>query len=235
MVEIELSEGIGSSQALIAKYLKSKRYSELLRTRFPEIERRAETFPIQIFSLDTGDLGSYDELIKHPPSIALSYDVFKLYEAYQKGASAVVLRPIVLSELEQAIVRCLSTECHSEAHQESRFPEPYLPETYCVVPQVNEMNVIELQTLVHIEADKNYSVLHMIDGQKIVSSKTLKYYDDKLSPKQFVRIHKSHLINLAHLSKISTEEHLFVQLSDGVKLPLSRRRKHALLDCLMIL
>ncbi len=78
-------------------------------------------------------------------------------------------------------------------------------------------------------ADDNYTQLHVKGGQRYMSARTLKDYDEMLSPFGFIRVHKSALVNRAHVEGL-TDGH--VRLRNGVLVEVSRRRmndvEHAL-------
>jgi two-component system LytT family response regulator len=63
-----------------------------------------------------------------------------------------------------------------------------------------------------------------------VVAKTLKEYDELLSPNGFMRIHKSTLINLAYLQTIKRTESMEVVLKNGTHVMVSRRRMPELMD-----
>lgn len=81
-----------------------------------------------------------------------------------------------------------------------------------------------LSDIVYLEADSNYTILHLSDGQKIVSTKTLSEYEELLSETVFFRIHKSTIINLQHLAEYSRTEGDFAILDNRTRLDISRRR-----------
>jgi len=71
-----------------------------------------------------------------------------------------------------------------------------------------------------------------LNGQRIIVSKTLKEYDEMLTPFNFFRIHKSHLINIGFLQKYKKGEGGYVVMEDGAELEVSRRRKEDFLIAL---
>ena len=73
------------------------------------------------------------------------------------------------------------------------------------------------------EADRNYTNFHLINNRHFLASKTLKEYEEILVDHGFLRVHKSHLINLAH-----TENYLghgFIRMKDQTEIEVARRRK----------
>lgn len=71
------------------------------------------------------------------------------------------------------------------------------------------------------QADDNYTALHLADDRRFVSARTLKDYDEMLSPHGFLRVHKSSLVNRKHVEGVE-EGH--VRLRNGTRVEISRRR-----------
>ena len=65
-----------------------------------------------------------------------------------------------------------------------------------------------------------------------MSSKTLKEYENILKGSNFIRIHKSSLININHIKEYLRGEGGSVILSDGSEVEVSRRKKRDLLAAL---
>lgn len=72
------------------------------------------------------------------------------------------------------------------------------------------------------QADNNYTALHLADDRRFVSARTLKDYDEMLSPLGFLRVHKSALVNRRHVDGIDVEGR--VRLRNGTRVEISRRR-----------
>lgn len=80
---------------------------------------------------------------------------------------------------------------------------------------------IAFADIVFIEGQGNYTAFHTRHGQRILTSKSLSFYCDKLSP-QLLRVHKSYFVNLLYVKVFDGE---FVYLTDGKRIPVSRRRR----------
>ena len=65
--------------------------------------------------------------------------------------------------------------------------------------------------------------------QKIVVTKILKDFEDILSDQQFIRVHKSHIINLQYVIEYSAADGGIVKMQDGNVWPVSRRQWDMLL------
>ena len=84
--------------------------------------------------------------------------------------------------------------------------------------------IVEVNTIRYLEADSNYTIIHLSGLEKIVSSKSLGEFEKILDTNQFFRIHKSTIINLQFLKGFSSYQGYFAIMDDQTKLSISRRR-----------
>lgn len=70
-----------------------------------------------------------------------------------------------------------------------KTPAPFL------LPVTGGPQLIEPDTLVRVEAIRNYSKLFFVGGRTLVVAKVLRWFDEKLRSDQFIRPHRSHLVN----------------------------------------
>lgn len=82
----------------------------------------------------------------------------------------------------------------------------------------------------HLEAISNYTMFYFNNGKKLLVSRTMKEFLAKLDAELFVRVHKSFAINLNYLIQFDVKEEMFVQLKDGKKISVSRRKKKDFLE-----
>ena len=83
--------------------------------------------------------------------------------------------------------------------------------------------------IIFCKAQGNYTVIHLTDGQKIMSSKKLKRIEEILNSESFFRIHHSHFINIDHLDNYKNGDTQSVIMSNGTELEVSKRKKSAFL------
>jgi len=76
--------------------------------------------------------------------------------------------------------------------------------------------------ILRCEADSNYTQIFLTEGRKFMASKTLGDIEEMLLGERFVRIHKSHLINMKFAIDLTQNDE--VVLEDGSKISISRRR-----------
>lgn len=94
------------------------------------------------------------------------------------------------------------------------------------------ITIVDVKDIIRCESSVNYTRFYIVGGGKVLVSKTLKEYDEILSCHGFIRIHKSHLVNLNHIRKYIKGEGGWVTMSDESKVEVSRRKKDQLLEIL---
>lgn len=79
---------------------------------------------------------------------------------------------------------------------------------------------VPLADIVAIEADENYTAVHLAGGNHLMVRRTLKSWEEALPPAQFVRVHRATIINLARFrgSDRQTDETTLLHL-DGLTEP----------------
>nr|WP_260409422.1 LytTR family DNA-binding domain-containing protein [Pedobacter cryoconitis] len=92
------------------------------------------------------------------------------------------------------------------------------------LPNGQGYTLIDLNEIIRIEADSNYSIFHLDNREKITVSRVLKDYEEILPENQFIRIHKSSIVNLNYLKEYNSRNGLEVLLTNGEKIAVSRRR-----------
>ncbi len=102
------------------------------------------------------------------------------------------------------------------------------------VPTLEGYEMVEINEIVFLEADGNYTTLHLKNKPKVLISKNLKEFEKVLSPRKFTRIHHSHMVNVAHVKKYFKGDGGAVVLSDGTNLAVSRANKAKLLSMIKI-
>jgi two-component system, LytTR family, response regulator len=108
-------------------------------------------------------------------------------------------------------------------YQQYRTQPDQLPKI--ALPILNGLEFVDIHDIIRVEGENVYSVFHLAGGKKMVVSRTLKEVDKMLSVCGFVRVHKSSIINLKHLSRYIKGEGGTIILSDGSEVEVSRRSK----------
>ena len=94
-----------------------------------------------------------------------------------------------------------------------------------VLPTMEGFDVIQLKDIVHCQANDNLTDFYLKDGKKKTVCKTLKFFEEALSDFDFLRVHKSHLININFVESYQKGKVGDIKLSNGTSVPLSINKK----------
>ena len=156
-------------------------------------------------------------------------------KAFRYHAIDYLLKPIQPQQLLSAIEKVSNSQKTNQLQEQLKALKQSLhsgqPDKV-IIPTMEGLHFIQMDTIVHAEGSGNYSTFHLGNGDKIVASKNLKYYEDLLPAESFFRAHQSHLVNIRYIKKIRTLEGYVVELQEGSHIPLAKKRKEDLLALL---
>ncbi len=156
-------------------------------------------------------------------------------KALNQSAAYYILKPIDIDELVTAVNKIKANKKTNSALHSTQILADNIKtinnrEQKIVLPQLDGFEVVQIKSIVRAEADDNYTILFLDNGQKYTLSKTLKYYEDLLTDFGFLRSHKSHLINLEHVVKYKKGKVGMAKMSDDSVALVSANAKKALMD-----
>ena len=94
------------------------------------------------------------------------------------------------------------------------------------LPTLEGLQFERVQEIISLEANGNYTCLYFRENRKVLVSKTLHQLESLLNnPKQFVRIHRSHIINLNLLKKYVKGKGGYVVMEDGSTYSVASNRR----------
>ena len=157
--------------------------------------------------------------------------------AFRYSAIDYLVKPIDPFELQEATEKALHkirTEQSSTTEQVKILQQQINPgrkfTDKIAVPTPEGLLFIGAKEILYCQGQSNYTEIYLVNGQKIVSSHTLKSYEDMLGEQQFFRAHKSSLINLQHIELYRKGEGGNVVMSNGHEIEIARRNKAAFLN-----
>lgn len=158
-------------------------------------------------------------------------------KALKASATDYLLKPISPLDLIEAVTKAAH---HHELHQSREIQKNIYNESLDNLSQainlgskhISKITVAEqfgfqlvnTSDIMYLEADSNYTILHLAGLKKIVATRTMGDFEKILDQPEFFRIHKSLIININYLRAYSSYQGNFVELTDGTSLNISRRR-----------
>lgn len=96
----------------------------------------------------------------------------------------------------------------------------------------DKIEFVEVGTIVRCESESNYTTFYLQSGEKLIVSRTLKEFDDLLTPYNFLRVHQSHLINLDEIKSFIKADGGYIRMKDGSSVSISRQRRNYVMEVL---
>lgn len=101
------------------------------------------------------------------------------------------------------------------------------------LPDQNGFAIIEVDKIIRCEGLRNYTRIIFKEEEEKVVSRTLLEFENLLTPLGFIRIHRSHLVNLANVVRYIKAQGGLVELKTGELLKVSSKYKDDLLNKLL--
>ena len=164
-----------------------------------------------------------------------AYNEFAV-KAFRYNALDYLMKPVDADEFREAVKKALNKIKESKKtspvqlellNQQLKQPQK-LPDRI-VIPSAEGYLVIPIDNISYCHANSNYTEFYFTDKTKVISSYNMGQYEDILNEHNFFRIHRSYIINLAHVRMYKKGEGGIVVMNDGKEIEVSRRNKEAFL------
>jgi two-component system LytT family response regulator len=148
-----------------------------------------------------------------------------------------LLKPIDVEELKQAVAK---VEINQRQEKLNKRFESFIhnmnnskPEHFQIaLPSSEGLNIIQIQEIIYLRSDRQYTIFQIKSGEKIVTSKNLGEYEDLLLEYNFFRVHNSAIINLNEVKKYIRGDGGAVLMSNGEQIDVAKRKKEQFLKLL---
>ena len=147
-------------------------------------------------------------------------------QAIRFSALDYLMKPVLGDELRTAIDRHVakrSTSPEVQAQLLHNMVQPDERTMKLTLTSGDRSYFVDPAEVVWCEADINYTNLHLQDDRRFVSARTLKDYEDMLTPLGFLRTHRSYLVNRSHIDHLDRSG--YVVLRNGKRVEVASRRK----------
>lgn len=165
-----------------------------------------------------------------------AYEEFALH-ALKASAIDYLLKPVNHKELQEAVSKAIQYhEFRQNREEVKRIYRESLdilqenihlgkrPISKITVAGQFGFRLVDVADIMYLEADSNYTILHLSGLNKIVATRTMGDFEKMIDSPEFFRIHKSTIINMKFLKAYSSYQGDFAELTDGTRLSISRRK-----------
>jgi two-component system, LytTR family, response regulator len=159
-------------------------------------------------------------------------------KAFKYSAFDYIVKPINVQELAKAIARIpqikkVGSKVAVHALKANLMPGNDIGMKTIALPDQNGFAIISVDKIVRCEGMRNYTRIIFKEGVEKVVSRTLLEFENLLTPLGFIRIHRSHLVNLVNVVRYIKAQGGLVELRTGEQLKVSSKYKDDLLHKLL--
>jgi two-component system LytT family response regulator len=166
------------------------------------------------------------ELLESPPAVIFTtaFDEYAI-KAFEHHAVDYLLKPFNQERFDKALLKWKEQQPLTKRNTAMLVESATPPEEQqrIVVKKGSNIVILPIHMVHYIEAFDDYVKVHTKEGFYL-KKKTMSHYERSLDQKQFVRVHRSYLLNLQELTRIEPLEkdsHIAL-LKSGVRIPLSQ-------------
>ena len=154
--------------------------------------------------------------------------------AFKYSAIDYLLKPIDVEELEAAVERARSAPTQQTGASGTWRIRNLLnfdsTDPRITISTEQTIEILPVADILRIESNGAYSIFMMHNGDRIVSSKNLKYYEFLTAEHAFLRVHNSHVVHLKYVQRYLRKDGGLIEMTNGDCIPLSRRRRDVFLS-----
>ena len=116
-----------------------------------------------------------------------------------------------------------------QAPQALQAPSNSIPNGKITVALQDKILFIDPIEIIYCQSNDNYTTFILKNGEKVLASKTIKYFEDILSSQGFLRPHQSYLINGKYIEQYNKKDGGCLIMVNGTSIPVSRNRKEEIM------
>ena len=121
-----------------------------------------------------------------------------------------------------------SASTYSKEIEGSFIGKPELLPTKLRIATTGQVFYIDIKEIIRIQSHSNYSKIFFTNGQTILVAKVLAHFESILCDFHFVRIHRTHVVNLNCINRFERGNIATIGLNNDEVLPVSRSKKKLL-------
>ncbi len=167
------------------------------------------------------------ELIEDPPPVIFvtAFDEYAI-RAFEQHAVDYLLKPFSEERFAGAIARFLERPTLARPGTETLLAGAALSpqqKQRVVVKSAGTIKIIPVEEMQYLEAADDYVRIHTAEGN-FLKNRTMSYFEELLDAHQYVRTHRSYIVNIQQITRIEPyeKENYLVILKNGKQIPVSR-------------
>ncbi len=149
-------------------------------------------------------------------------------KAIKHSAIDYLLKPINLEELKDAVNKIKAMEVTHTANIE--FVKTYIQSgiedmAHLLISDYNTSDTVIINEIIYLESHDRYTIFHLSEDRKRISSLSLNFFETLLNPSTFFRIHRSAIVNCNAVKQVSDGRAAKATMTNGHEIQVAYRRK----------
>jgi Response regulator of the LytR/AlgR family len=154
-------------------------------------------------------------------------------QALNQSAAYYLLKPVSIEDLIVAVNKVQQQIIKDEVFNRNRiivenYREEQPEKRQVILPTLGGFEVVKQEKIVRLQGNGNFTDLYLSDGSKKMVCRFLKHFSEILSY-PFIRIHKSHIININFVKSYHKAEGGYILLEDKSEIEISPAYKEEFL------
>jgi len=182
------------------------------------------------------------QLLEYFPDFSFEVIFVTAYDSYaikaiRFSAADYILKPINYLELKSAVNKVSQRIIQKEENRQIKqlYNNIKQPQNAKIgLPTSDRIEFVEADKIIRCQGEGNYTHIYFEEGKHLLVAKTLVEFEDLLKEYHFIRVHKAHLVNIKHVVAYLKTDGGILQLSNGDKVTISRRRKEIVMNSLKL-
>ncbi|HYD22781.1 MAG TPA: LytTR family DNA-binding domain-containing protein [Flavipsychrobacter sp.] len=163
-----------------------------------------------------------------------AYNEYAL-QAIKANATDYILKPVNIFELQSAVKKA-SDRIIGKRNMDTAMAllrgnrQNNANPGKIAIPDSEGLRFIDMERIIYLEAKGTYTEFFCTGGNKYLSSKPLKEYENILPQEQFFRAHHSYVINLRFIQNYHKGNGGYVTMAEGAVIGIAKRKKRQFLE-----
>ncbi len=159
-----------------------------------------------------------------------AYDQYAI-QAIRFSALDYILKPIDALKLKEAIQRFIQARTQEDLRLEQFLKNKELKNQSkkIALPFADKIDYVEVENIIQCKGEANYTRIFLSCGKEHLISKPLIEFEEILDGFGFIRTHKTYIVNLYHVNTFIKSDGGYLKMSNGLSVPVSRRKKEFVL------
>jgi two-component system LytT family response regulator len=191
---------------------------------------------ILFLDIELGD-GLVFEILEQLPHLKARVIFITAYghyalKALKAHAFEYLLKPLVPEELYVVLHKVLEDIRDKQLGPDTKSLLSYLKEDAVkkiAVPSKNGLHYYLINDIIYVEGEGSYTKLYLANAKEVIITRRIKDFEKCLAGKGFLRVHKSYLVNVSHISELHKDDGGYLLMANGRQVPLRTRHREEII------